>query len=123
MNIVVTVPKALWVDWVLEGDAPGLEWTGTDYHFWIARRGLPAIRAGERVYIVSHGRLRGYAPLVRLEPQCSIRPDRACLLRRGDAVACTIDAPIPGFRGWKYAWWSPTIEHSFENWMWEGVET
>lgn len=86
-DVVVTVPKGLWAEWLEEGDPVGEPWSGlAEYHFWIPRHGLPDIQPGERVYIVAHGALRGYAPLVRIERSCKLAPSRACLVRRGDAV-------------------------------------
>jgi hypothetical protein len=37
-------------------------------------------------------------------------------VRKGNAVACTIDEPIPGFRGLRKRWWSRDIEKPFPNW-------
>ena len=116
MDIVVTVPMPLWQEWLAEGDLPGQPWSGHASHFWIPRAPLPEIAPGERVYIVAHGHLRGYAPLVELEPTCRIRPDRACLLRTGEAVALTTPEPIRGFRGWQYRWWAHNYERPFPGW-------
>lgn len=114
-DVVVTVPKDMWEDWIEEGDLPGDAPTGDRSHFWIA--GLPQIKKGERVYIVAHGRLRGYAPLVGIEVHCALRPQRSCLLRDGDAVAVTIPGPIRGFQGWRYRWWPRADERAFPDWM------
>lgn len=38
------------------------------------------------------------------------------IVRKGNAVACTIDEPIPGFRGLRKRWWSRDIEKPFPNW-------
>lgn len=117
MDVVITCPMGLWESWIEEGDLPGDEPSGYDYHFWIPRFPLPSISPGERVYIVAHGKLRGYAPLVEIELQCLIGlPGRACLLRRGGAVAVTIPEGIRGFRGWRYRHWSRDDEIPFPNW-------
>lgn len=123
-DIVVTVPMAMWPAWLSEGDLagfgfnpPDVDWGGYDSHFWIRPSGVPIIEPGERVYVVAHGRLRGYAPLVRTEHPCRLRRDRACLVRRGGAVAVTIDEPIRGFRGWRYRWWNWADERPFPEWM------
>lgn len=123
-DVVVTVPKGLWDEWLEEGDAAFLDghsepapWDQeAEYHFWLAHP-LPAINRGARVYIVAHGKLRGYAPLVRIEQRCRLRPQRGCLVRRGDAVAVTIDEPIRGFQGWRYRWWERSQERPFPGWV------
>ena len=116
MDVVVTVPKGMWMEWIEEGDLPGDD---PEYrsHFWIPRTGLPDIRFGERVYIVAHGKLRGYAPIVAMEHYCELRPGRACLVREGGAVAVTIPDPIRGFQSWRYRWWEREAELPFPDWM------
>jgi hypothetical protein len=118
MDVVVTVPKGQWLDWLAEGDLPGEESQSLS-HFWVST--LPSIKAGERVYIVSHSRLRGFAPLVGWEQSCTLRRDRMCLLRRGDAEAVTIPGDVRGFQGWRYRWWEPQDERPFPDWMTDGV--
>ena len=107
-DLCVTVPKAKWAEWIAEGDLPGDAPTGTEYVFWLAGP-LPLIEPGERVYVVAHGRLRGYAPLVRAVPGSG-------LVRGGGAVACTIAGPIRGFRGWRYRFWQREDELPFPDW-------
>lgn len=118
-DVVVTVPKGQWLAWVAEGDLPGADWSRMTSHFWV--RNLPAIDHGERVYVVAHGQLRGYAPLVLTEQYCEMNPYKSCLMRHGRAVAVTIDEPIVGFRGWRYRWWDRVEEVPFPNWQTEGV--
>jgi hypothetical protein len=77
---------------------------------------------GDRVYIVAWGRLRGYAPLVRVERECKLWRARACLVRRAGAVAVTIDQQISGFQGWQYRTWDRTEEVAFPGWKWDGVD-
>lgn len=116
-DIVVTVPKRLWKEWIEEGDLPGEE-ARWESHFWLAGRAFPPIiKPGERVYVVAHGKLRGYAPLVRVEPVCTLRPAVSCLVRAGGAVAVTIPEPVCGFRGWHYRWWNRSDEQPFPDWM------
>lgn len=115
-DVVVTVPKGQWEEWIAEGDLPGEE-AQYDSHFWIAGSGVaPSCYPGDRVYIVAHGKLRGYAPLYRLETPCRLAPNRGCLLRRGGAVAVTIPTPIRGFQGWRYRWWDRADESAFPDW-------
>lgn len=117
-DVVVTIPKARWLEWISEGDIPGARWSGTRYGYRIRLNGLPSIEAGERVYVVAHGKLRGYAPLmyvdVRGVPGSSMYDVE--LVRGGGAVAVTIDQPIPGFRGLRYRWWRRADERPFLGW-------
>ena len=114
-DVVVTVPKGLWQGWIEEGDLPGDPPGDYEYHFWLARP-IPVVMPGDRVYIVAHGRLRGYAPLVRIERVCKLRPEVGCLVRHGGAEAVTIAEPIRGFQGWRYRWWDRADEVPFPGW-------
>jgi hypothetical protein len=118
-DIVVTCPQRLWREWLDEGDLPGQPWSGYESHYWFGGR-FPHISPGERVYVVAHRRLRGYAPLVRIEPRCELAPTMHCFVRRGGAVAVTIDGPIPGFQGWRYRWWKREDEVPFPDWCLPG---
>jgi hypothetical protein len=117
-DVVVTVPKKLWIDWIAEGDLPEDAQTGEEYAFWLWGA-PPDIKPGERVYIVAHGKLRGYAPLTRILH--GHRKGEFALCRAGGAVACTIDAPIRGFRGWRYRDWRREDERPFPEWRTAGV--
>lgn len=117
-DVVVTVPKSFeyfgqrgLAGWIAEGDAAGEPWSGQEWDFGMGGR-APKIVPGERVYIVFNGKLRGYAPLVRLEDY----DGGFSLIRRGDAVAVTIDTPIPGYRGFRYRWWPLEAERPFPDW-------
>jgi hypothetical protein len=116
MDICVTVPKQLWQEWLDEGDLPDDPLTFTDYHFWFSGPLPLEADTGSRCYIVAHGRLRGYAPLVAVERRCVLRPSAHCFMRRGGAVAVTIDEPIRGFQGWRYRFWRREDERSFPGW-------
>ncbi len=112
-DIVVTVPKTFGLQrWIDEGDLPGEEWGGLEWHFYMGG-GLPKSKPGDRVYVVYNGKLRGYAPLVRIERYAK----GYALVRHNDAQAVTIDEHIPGFRGFRYRWWDRAIEQEFPNWM------
>jgi hypothetical protein len=112
-DVVVTVPKRLWSKWLADGMLPDEDCpVEMRYHFWV--RGRPRMDPGDRIYIVAYGRLRGYAPLVRIDP--GQLPDRFWLVGRGGAVAVTIDEPIPGFRGYRYRWWETDRERPFPEW-------
>lgn len=126
-DVVVTVPQRLWQEWLDEGDlATGLEpaeWDGrSEYGFNLSAR--PAIHPGERVYVVAHGWLRGYAPLLSIEDdprRFGGRHGGCALVRRGGAVACTITEPIRGFQGFRYRWWAREDEIPFPGWRKAGT--
>lgn len=111
-DLVVTVPKSFGLDvWINEGDAAGDAWSGKEWHFYLGGN-PPNISKGERVYIVYNGKLRGYAPLVRIERDGY----RFALVRHGGAVAVTVDEFIQGFRGYRYRWWERETERAFPEW-------
>lgn len=115
-DLVVTVPKELWLAWIAEGDAAGDLESGKEWRFYVGWR-RPLIEAGERLYIVAWNRLRGYAPVTQV-----VRIGRNyAICRRGRAVAVTIEATIKGFRGVRRRWWSKAEERSFSEWCREGV--
>lgn len=126
-DVVVTVPMGLWETWLDEGDLAYSQqgdipapWSGKfDYGFNLYGR-QPKIELGERVYIVAHGKLRGYSPLVEIE-QHSTRFGGSgrgyALVRRGDPVAVSIADPIRGFQGWRYRFWRREDEIAFPDWM------
>lgn len=167
-DVVVTVPKDLWLDWLEEGDLPGAAWSGNFWSFylggpipkvdflghydpeqsWAVSKVRPSaglwpvsdagpdearptenlvwerreegsvyrlVAADQRCYVVAHGRLRGYAPLYAVEVDESGRRFIS-LIRRGGAHAVTIAAPIIGFRGYRYRWWSRDQEVAFPGW-------
>lgn len=114
VDLVVTVPKAMWFEWIEEGDLPGEE-ALYESHFWVSGP-MPISLPGERIYIVAHGKLRGYAPLVRVEQRCILRPSSRCLVREGGAVAVTVDEPIRGFQGARRRWWERDQERPFPTW-------
>lgn len=132
MDVVVTVPKNFrygglkgLAAWISEGDAVGEPWSGAHWHFYLGGY-PPDIKPGDRVYIVCEGKLRGYAPLVRLEqnmgPVNSARlqptpePCGYALVRYGGAIAVTIPEPIRGFQGFRYRWWNYKDEQPFPDW-------
>lgn len=116
-DLVVTVPKYFWREWLAEGDCAGDPPTGEEWGFYSGPH-RPKITKGERLYIVSWGRLRGYAPVTR-----ALRVNgRWAVCREGFAVALTVDEPIPGFRGWRKRWWETRDEKPFPKWKTEGVE-
>lgn len=116
MNLVVTVPKWFWKEWIAEGDAVGEPTTGEEWGFFLGGN-KPPIGPGDRLYIVAHGLLRGYAPVTALK-----ETERGwAICREGGAVACTIPTPIPGFRGFRKVTWQPQAELPFPDWKTRGV--
>ena len=119
-DVVVTVPMDRWDEWITEGDLPGDAWSGMESHFNLAGP-RPFVQPGERIYIVSRGKLRGYAPLVRIDQgriwgPGAHDPIGFALVRHGGAVAVTIPEAIRGFRGWRYRFWDYADERPFPNW-------
>ena len=111
-DLVVTVPKWFWPDWIAEGDAAGATESGEEWAFFLNIKTKPPVLPGERLYIVAHDRLRGYAPVVRV-----VHTDRGwAICRKGGAVACTIKEPVRGFQGWRYRWWRYDMELPFADW-------
>jgi hypothetical protein len=116
MNLVVTVPKWFWPEWIAEGDAVGEPCTGEEWGFFLGGN-KPPIGAGDRLYIVAHGLLRGFAPVTALK-----ETDWGWVIcREGGAVAVTIDELIPGFRGFRKVWWPEEMEKPFPDWKTKGV--
>ena len=119
-DLVGTCPKDFWEEWILEGDAasengivfPSI--TNEDWHWYTRDRKAPSIQPGERFYVVAHGKLRGWAPVVRVEQVGQM--GEYGIVRRGGAVACTIATPIAGFRGLRMRWWRREDEIPFPNW-------
>jgi hypothetical protein len=110
MDLVVTVPQKLWAKWILEGDPVGAPTSGEEWAFQVATK--PPILPGERLYVVAWGLLRGFSPVTRV-----FQTDRGwAICRRGDAVACTLNRVIPGFRGYRARWWDQKEEVPFPEW-------
>ena len=118
-DLVVTVPKRQWGEWLEEGDCAGTPSTYQEYDFAVGIR-KPPIQRGERLYVVAYGKLRGYAPVTGISYNLLTRPGipTRYYIRRSDrAVACTITEEIRGFRGWRKVWWSREQEMEFPGWQ------
>jgi hypothetical protein len=115
-HLVVTVPKGFWGDWIAEGDAVGEPETGEEWGFFLGGH-MPEFWEGQRLYIVAHGRVRGYAPVTRIARTAN----GFGICRRGGAVAVTIQEPVRGFQGWRYRWWEDAAEVEFPEWKTQGV--
>lgn len=115
-DLVGTCPKDFWNEWIAEGDPAGTPYTGEEWGWYTRHRKAALIKPGDRFYVVAWGRLRGWAPVTRIE-----RTEGGWIVcRRGDAVACTIDEPIPGFRGLMERWWPREAERPFPDWKTAG---
>ena len=117
MDLVGTCPKTFWKQWLEEGDCAGETWWGARY-LWNTKCILALkIRLGDRFYIVSHGKLRGYAKVFGKRDYSTCADGYAfAIVRGGDAVACTIDEPIKGFQGLRKRWWKREDEQPFPDW-------
>lgn len=113
VDLVGTCPKSFWLKWIAEGDAAGDPPTGTEWGWFTEHRYRSLIKPGDRFYVVAWGRLRGYAIVTKLWG--------GAIVREAGAVACTIDEPIPGFRGLRQRWWDRAIEKPFPDWQAAGV--
>ncbi len=119
-DLVGTCPKDFWKQWIAEGDAAsdmtGIVYpsiTGEDWHWYTKHSLARTIHFGDRFYVVCHGKLRGWAPVVRVD---NLGQEGFGIVRRGEAVACTIPEAIPGFRGLRVRWWKREAEQAFPNW-------
>lgn len=114
VDLVGTCPKSFWHEWIAEGDPAGSKWSGETWGWFTGHSLIQSIQRGDRFYVVAFGRLRGYAPVtnVHLNPTGK----GGAILRQGDAVAVTVNMPIPGFRGLRERWWPREIEVPFPNW-------
>lgn len=114
MDLVGTCPQGFWSEWLAEGDAAGERPTGRAYA-WNTRDPLAKrIKPGDRFYVVACGALRGWAPVVRVDYDPDTR--MYYIIRRGNAVACTIPHVIRGFPGLRKRWWKRSEEHPFPDW-------
>jgi len=108
VDLVGTCPRDFWEEWIAEGDAVGESETGQEWSWFTRHRLIRAIEVGDRFYVVARGKLRGWAPVTRITSEA--------ICRRGEAVACTLAYPVPGFRGLKRRWWDRSDELPFANW-------
>lgn len=115
MDLVGTCPKGFWKEWIAEGDAVGTPLSGEEWDWYTSHSLITKIEPGDRFYIVAHGRLRGWAPVTRVNRPLMRAGGSIC--RRGGAVACTLPWPIPGFRGLRVRWWSQEEEIPFPEWQ------
>lgn len=111
MDVVVTVPKGIWDDWIAEGDAAGSPDSGEEWGFYTAGP-KPTCQPGDRCYIVAHGAIRGFAAVRRIVRHHGLW----AICRGGGAVAVTIRDPAVGFRGWRARWWDRDEEVPFPAW-------
>ena len=120
VDLVGTCPKDFWHEWIAEGDPAGTAESGEEWGWYTRHSFARMIKPGDRFYVVAWGQLRGYAPVTRVQGDGSDNSGYV-ICRRGGAVACTIDKPIPGFRGLEKRWWSRDDERPFPDWQTAGV--
>ena len=113
-DLVGTCPMNFWEEWIAEGDAVGDPATGEEWGWYTQHSLIRSIKPGDRFYVVAHGKLRGWAPVTRVHLSPTGRG--GFIGREGNAVACTIPEPVPGFRGLRQRWWSRDIEVPFPIW-------
>jgi hypothetical protein len=113
-DLVGTCPKDFWEEWIAEGDAAGEPYTGEEWGWYTGDRKARSIQPGDRFYVVAHGRLRGWAPVMRVDVGGDGKS--YAIIRHGGGVACTIAEPIPGFRGLRLRWWNRESEVPFPDW-------
>lgn len=113
VDLVGTCPKDEWDDWLFEGDNAGDSGAGQEYEWCSGHSLARMIEPGDRFYIVAHGKLRGYALVTRVQG--------GCIIRRGNAVACTLGEGIKGFRGLRRRWWARSEECPFPDWKTVGT--
>ena len=111
-DLVGTCPMSFWREWIEEGDAAGEPGTGEEWGWWTKDPMASIIRPGVRLYIVAHGKLRGWAPVVRVVKEGA----SWVICRRGGAVPCTLPNIITGFRGLRRRWWDRADEVPFPDW-------
>jgi len=116
-DLVGTCPKDFWLEWIAEGDAAGEPYTGEEWGWYTRDPMALQTSPGDRFYVVAWGRLRGYAPVTRVQNQGA---GAYVICRRGDGVACTVPDDIPGFRGLRKRWWHRDCEVPFPDWKTEG---
>jgi hypothetical protein len=117
-DLVGTCPKDFWEEWIAEGGCAGdppSKGLFVEWGWGTGSRLALKIEPGERFYVVAHGRLRGWAPVVAVE-RFEGEQDAFEIIRRFGAVACTVPFAIPGFRGLRRRWWKREEEQPFENW-------
>lgn len=113
-DLVGTCPKGFWEEWLAEGDTAGTVESGLQWSWYTGDRKAASLRRGDRFYVVAHGKLRGWAPVTDL--LINDAGTKWQIIRQGNAVACTIPEPIPGFRGLRVRWWDVTQERPFPDW-------
>ena len=116
-DVVATCPQRSWAEWLAEGDCAGERTTGEEYAWLTGAMLAGKAKPGDRLYIVAFGRLRGWAPIVRVEHEAlSLGYHQYSIVRAARAVACTLEAPVPGFRGLRRRWWDRADELPFPDW-------
>ena len=122
-DYVATVRQGEWAEWVREQleEAPVTDLLdGTRIQWlWCSRTSLMRrVLPGDRLYIVSEGRLRCRAEIHRTARGSN---GWTCCYRRGDLEPVTVDYRIRGFRGLRRRWWPPEVERPCPDWLGAGL--
>lgn len=112
-DLVGTCPMDFWEEWIAEGDPAGSEWSEQLWSWYTRSAAALLARPGDRFYVVAYGKLRGYAPILRVTDNGA---GGYQIVRGGEAQAVTIATPITGFRGLRLRWWPYEIEKPFPDW-------
>lgn len=115
-DIVVTVPRDKWADWLKqhgEGDQRGRR---RNFHIYDKEQGRPPASEGDDIYVVAHGRLRCLLMIERIVPLMGGWLVTASMVR-----PVTLAGYVPGFKGWRRRWWDTQHELPFDAWRTEAV--
>lgn len=111
-DLVVTIQANKFEAWIEEGDLPGQIWSGNYSWFRLGKNRPVKSCPGDRVYVICRKKLIGYSPLYGIKNVDGVN----YLVRRGEAIAVTIDQEIKGFQGFRYRWWNRNDEEPFPDW-------
>ena len=114
MDLVGTCPMRRWRKWLAYG---GFTPESGKAYVWYTRSSLVTqMSPGDRFYVVAFGRLRGYAPVVKVLTLNGGWFGVMWMRNPGNAVACTIDRSCIGFQGLARRWWPREDEKPFPEW-------
>lgn len=118
-DVVLRVPRQLWLRWICEGDLPGEPAT----ELWAFSVGkAPALPPGARCYVAAFGMLRGYAPIAVTTGRTE-GMQGGSFLREGGAVAVTVPGLDLGAGRWAWAYrsWPREREVPCPEWATAGL--
>ena len=116
---VGTCPKRFWDEWLEEGNCAGDQQDPAFPFGWrTSSRFARDVRKGDRFYVVSWGRLRGYATVTHVDEHRDRWTNTVIerVIFRADPVAVTLPRRVEGFRGLRRQWWARQEEIPFPDW-------